>query len=764
MKSLKEDVYKIFLQYQKELIEPFEKERQDPLFELLSNFSDIKTTYKNKNKEDKYLMKFFYYNKRKIQEILYEEEETIEIDNNIIDNKLSDYFYLTLLIEDNKDIVNYAYSLDLINNISNQLEQDNIYKNIILSRIISALIRNYKGDDNYDSDNDKEKINDIEKSNIFKKSEESLNELGLNKKETIDRIYSDIIIKLIQESKIDDSEYTKKIIDELDLENINLTKTMFEELSKALNSNEHYIKKYIIKEIKDLDNDTIINFYYILFKYILKNPIYIYNIPLLFEQRKKIIKFIKTNKLSFENNNLKYILDFITDNKYYQNFSNNNNMSSIESYNSTSMASRQNIRFSSNSSKDNYYSIIKFDSITKKYDERIKSATFIREMGNGYIIIGGREDIVYIYDKDINYFNFLKYEISDNEKFNSTTNKNSTNMKKISRLKKITKNIIETNNSKNNKNEYIIELLDCSKYAIILYSLFINRKNISVSSIKQLIIPCTGCFEINKGQENIEYIIIGEKGIYHFNDFPNSDSIKSSNKDERPFKGGIKINEKYLALTSNRILPKGEDLLIFYDINDKKIIKTKNKIEFSFIIGVNGLNLMKIGKEKKEILLCACKKYISSQKNGILIIDPEIEENKDINFKFYDTEEFEVNCFCPIHIKEKENNNIINTNYILVGGFDNEKKIGMIKLYRIKSTDNLSEAIFNLEYLQDIIIEKTKYFNGFNGTVNCIMQTKYNRKILISCWGGNVYCFSEPNIDFYLEEEKEELNSSYSLS
>ena len=169
---------------------------------------------------------------------------------------------------------------------------------------------------------------------------------------------------------------------------------------------------------------------------------------------------------------------------------------------------------------------------------------------------------------------------------------------------------------------------------------------------------------------------------------------------------------------------------------------------------------MKIEKGKKEILLCACKKYLSSQKNGILIIDPEIKEREDINFNFYDTEEFEVNCFCPINIKE--NNNIIITNYILVGGYDDEKKIGMIKLYRIKSKDNLSEAIFNLEFLQDIIIEKIKDFNEFNGTVNCIVQSKYNGKLLISCWDGKIYCFSEPNIDYYLEEELRE-NQFYSL-
>ena len=41
-------------------------------------------------------------------------------------------------------------------------------------------------------------------------------------------------------------EYTYRIINELDLKNINITQTMFEELSNTLNTNEDYIKKYII--------------------------------------------------------------------------------------------------------------------------------------------------------------------------------------------------------------------------------------------------------------------------------------------------------------------------------------------------------------------------------------------------------------------------------------------------------------------------------------------------------------------------------------
>ena len=56
-------------------------------------------------------------------------------------------------------------------------------------------------------------------------------------------------------------------------------------------------------------------------------------------------------------------------------------------------------------------------------------------------------------------------------------------------------------------------------------------------------------------------------------------------------------------------------------------------------------------------MLCACKQYLKNQKNGILVVNIEIEKNnKDINFNhiFYETGNFEVYCFCPILKIEKE--------------------------------------------------------------------------------------------------------------
>ena len=67
--------------------------------------------------------------------------------------------------------------------------------------------------------------------------------------------------------------------------NIYLTQSMFDKLNKFLNLNENHIKNYIIEKKEDLIDETKINFYYFLLKYILKNSFYIYRIPFLIKTR-----------------------------------------------------------------------------------------------------------------------------------------------------------------------------------------------------------------------------------------------------------------------------------------------------------------------------------------------------------------------------------------------------------------------------------------------------------------------------------------------
>ena len=766
--------FKISLSYFATLNDSTEISNNYPNYNLLSKFSEIEDIMKGDNKE---LLKFFYFNRKKINEFIYKEEEIIEINSEIIKNKYIDYFYLALLIEDNINILNYVYNLDFIKEINDQIKGTNndYLRELMMSKIIFVLIKNYKGTDEYD-ENDKSEIEELEKHNLerIEYNVNKLKDLNLKSDEIIitkiDEIYTGIIIDLIKTNKIDDIKYINNIIKQLDLENIYITKTIYDGLASILISDSNYMKRYKISSKKDLYNDDIINFYYILFKYILKKPIYIYHIPFLDEARKKILEIIKNDREKNDSEKLEYIIDFFTNNYYTillnRNYTKKGRIKT--NYNSTSteviseMPSKIKTKVSSddnNNDIDNY-SIIRFEE--NFHSSKNENYTrLIKEISNGYIIRLHNLNNITIYKKD------FKNEIAS-IKFNSTSTEESTthnqssmkinfeesSINKIFEANQSINNIIETNESIEKKSKDFIQLMLCSKEGLMIYKLSNNQKTV----VNTLNLSCTGCFEI----KNKNYIIIGEKGLYHLEDL-NTNKLKNYRIKEMPFIGCIKINDNYIALTSNSILPNGEDTLYIYDTNIKRFIKN---IDHSFVLGVNGLNLMNIleepdekdkydNKNQKEntILLCACKKYTDSQKNGIIIIDTNsIGEKKKLHYIFHYTDDFEVSCFCPLKIKI--NNKMKITNYFLAGGLDEEKKQGMIKLYKVQYNEKEKNDKINIEFLQDIVIERNEKFTGFNSNIECMMQCQSDGKIYISSSDGNLNLFSEPILDYYLEENQ----------
>jgi hypothetical protein len=86
------------------------------------------------------------------------------------------------------------------------------------------------------------------------------------------------------------------------------------------------MKKYIIKTQEDLNDEKKINFYYLLFNFILKSEYYIYQILLLLETKKIIVGLIKSKKIKINAiNNLsketieryRYVLEIFAGSKYY---------------------------------------------------------------------------------------------------------------------------------------------------------------------------------------------------------------------------------------------------------------------------------------------------------------------------------------------------------------------------------------------------------------------------------------------------------------
>ena len=221
-------------------------------------------------------------------------------------------------------------------------------------------------------------------------------------------------------------------------------------------------------------------------------------------------------------------------------------------------------------------------------------------------------------------------------------------------------------------------------------------------------------------------------------------------------KGGKKIGQSLVALKSNKIISKGKDKLYFYNFTSKKISEIKNY--YSFTYSENGLEIFPSCESnvKNKTLLCACKKYIRNQKNGILIVNFENNINNDDNLfpkieeYFFDTNNFEVFCFCPIIIKE---DNIYfdekikkETNYFFVGGYNPKKYSGIIKLFKINYEVN--DIKKKIEYIDDVFIDKKN--REYTGPVSCITQST-NNDYLISFWNGEIKLMEKIKIDLYLK-------------
>ena len=371
--------------------------------------------------------------------------------------------------------------------------------------------------------------------------------------------------------------------------------------------------------------------------------------------------------------------------------------------------------------KSSKYTILEFNKIIGGY----KIPQSIKQLKNNYFLFWGEDKKIVIYD--------YLFEINNEKNIDSY--------------------ICEVKENKLNKNELEI-FPSCKELIRISPKNNMKEKLKFISNIERVSI-----FEM---EEN-HYIIFGLKGIIHleylFNNFNLSE--KFTTLINNPFVGGIKLNENILAFTSNNMLPNGEDKIIFFNY------KTKTQLieisEYSFVKSVNGLCLFNNNKNdsNRKILLCACHKYKKEQKNGILLVNIEFK-NGQINKifdHFYDTGNYEVSCLCQISIVNNENpikgdvtnkNNIIiiNTDYFFVGGFDPDKRRGIIKLFKIIYDNDFSEI--EIQYIQDIEFENNDEFNGFDQQINCICQSNIFGYIVITCLDGKIYLFKRPNIEIYL--------------
>ena len=296
-------------------------------------------------------------------------------------------------------------------------------------------------------------------------------------------------------------------------------------------------------------------------------------------------------------------------------------------------------------------------------------------------------------------------------------------------------------------NELSILSINIQKYSYYLSKKF-RKKNISIASFFQI--------------DDYHFLINGEKGGFIINDknMENIEKIFNVN-----YLDGIKLNKKIYVFTSNQIMPQGKDKLIIYDFATRKIIKEINDSSFSFSFTSNGLCLLNINKikninEKRQILLCSCKK---ENKNGFLVLNLDLEKKeKEILEYFYETKNFEPGCIYQISnvennnpingkIDNKKNININETEFFMVGGFDHDKRIGIIKLYKIQFNKN--DRIIKIKNLVDIGEEdKENNFKGFDSKITCITQSKITGNLVINSLDGNINLFRPPNLECFMRK------------
>jgi len=460
---------------------------------------------------------FLYINKEKVHDILYVKDEFLKIDFEIKDNKINQYIYLCFLIEDS-EICDYKYSFELINKLNEiqRGEKENILKKIIMAKMILSLIDNYNQiDDNEDNEDNKheEELKKIfefnskiidNKDYITKLNQYELKLEDLKSKKKIEEIYLHIIKYLIENSKLEDSEFIENIINQIELESIFLTKLIFDELIKILTIEKVYIKKYEIKNFDDIFDKKKIYFYYNLIKYILKQFIYFSQIPFLFETSKKILDLIKNNlekfSSSIKNNEKKFQIEFILKQIIGDNYDFFYKKSeSIIKINQSLNSSQKSNNFGPNSSYLNAASVQEaremnnefgnnnYDSSSSNNPFSNKSYKSIKEKSNRSYD-NDFEDDEYYYNR-----NDLEYKILSNSRFKIHTSKKKTTPfvnydeikimkdgkeienKTIEEIKKIS-----TNNEKlSNNYKKFLSFLD--KFETNLYNEFINNYKLKIT-------------------------------------------------------------------------------------------------------------------------------------------------------------------------------------------------------------------------------------------------------------------------------------------
>ena len=287
------EIYEIF--NEDELKNDNNKKIINPFYELINNKDNITSILKGR---DLNVLEYLYLNRHKIHQILYDSDSTITINEEML-KEYTDYYYLYYLINYQSVLINFKYNFQIVQDAyDKQIISKGIIKRIIMSKIVITIIDNFLEEEEDNEIIDKctniktkciEYINNNKQE--LNKYQKDLDLDNLEKSDVfIEDIYSDIIYYLIINNKLNQSE---EILNELEIKKIRLNKSIFDSINNAFS--EENINNYEISEYNDFFNQDKINFYFILFGYILKCSDYIIYIPFLSKIKEKILQKVKEN-------------------------------------------------------------------------------------------------------------------------------------------------------------------------------------------------------------------------------------------------------------------------------------------------------------------------------------------------------------------------------------------------------------------------------------------------------------------------------------
>ena len=287
------EIYEIF--NEDELKNENNKKIINPFYELINNKDNITSILKGR---DLNVLEYLYLNRHKIHQILYDSDSTITINEEML-KEYTDYYYLYYLINYQSVLINFKYNFQIVQDAyDKQIISKGIIKRIIMSKIVITIIDNFLEEEEDNEIIDKcmnlktkciEYINNNKQE--LNKYQKDLDLDNLEKRDVfIENIYSDIIYTLIINNKLNQSE---EILNELEIKKIRLNKSIFDSINNAFS--EENINNYEISEYNDFFNQDKINFYFILFGYILKCSDYIIYIPFLSKMKEKILQKVKEN-------------------------------------------------------------------------------------------------------------------------------------------------------------------------------------------------------------------------------------------------------------------------------------------------------------------------------------------------------------------------------------------------------------------------------------------------------------------------------------